>query len=416
MRDHGVLRLAAVTTFAVALVAAPAVAQQTSQDQRAPTEKRPSAPAVRTPIPDRSPAVRQPARMPERSPAIQTPASTQPTIRREIPRARPADGGARTPSNRPAIEHGTTRRPDYLDRELRIHQRFPKTPAGGARPAPDAQGITFDRDAITLRLDDYSPAERARIIEGLMELMRGEDDTSGADDGGDQEAKGSKPSDGPEAPHVPHGQRGRLVLPPDDEVETTPPETTPPETTPPPVNTGAHPVYWDWGWGWRLWDRWDRLQWSMACAFDPSWMDLSLGDRLLLSRFFGASVVRFWSWGLGPTLWWSKLDAFGCLDRDALGREMTWDQYAYRLETEMAASEGESKGERVDCARVTVQRFDGAAASFAVALPVLGAETLDELRDAIAERLSRGESVALPVVLKPGEVDKFSVNACQAGR
>lgn len=415
MRNHGALRLVAVAAFAVTLVAAPAVAQQASDDQRTRTENRPSAPAVRTSVPNRSPAVRQPARTPERSPAIRTPASTQPTIRREIPRTQPADGGTRAPSKRPAIEHGTTRRPHYLDREPSIHQRFPRTPTtGGAHPAPDAQRITFDRDAITLRLDDYSPAERARILEGLMQLVRGNGDASGADDGGDQEGTGSKPSDGPEAPHVPHGQRGRLVPPPDDEVETTPPETTPP-----PVNTGVRPVYWDWGWGWRLWDwwdRWDRLQWSMACAFDPSWMDLSLGDRILLSRFFGASVVRFWSWGLGPTLWWSRLNASGCLDRDALGRKMTWDQYANRLEREMAASEGESKGERVDCARVTVQRFDGAAASFAVALPVLGAETLDELRDAIAERLSRGESVALPVVLKPGEVDKFSVKACQAGR
>lgn len=407
MRDHGALRLVAVTTFAVALVAAPAVAQQASQDQRKPAESRPSAPAVRKPVPERSPVVRQPARPPERSPVIQTPAPTQPTIRREVPRAQPADGGVRTPSHRPVIEHGTTRRPDYLDRNPRIHQGSPRTPAGGARPAPDAQRITFDRDAITLRLDDYSPAERARIVEGLMELVRRRGDASGAEDGGDQERMGSKPMDGPEAPHVPHRQRGWLVLPPDDEVET------PPETTPPPVNTGVHPVYW--GWGWRLWDRWDRLQWSMACVSDPSWMDLSLDDRLQLSRFFGANVVRFWSWGFGRTLLWSRLNAFGCLDRDALGRKMTWDEYAHRLETEKAASGGESKGERVDCARVTVQRSDGAAASFAVALPALGAETLDELRDAIAERLSRGESVALPVVLKPGEVDKFAVDACQAG-
>src|SRR5690606_20979884 len=173
MRNHGALRLVAVAAFAVTLVAAPAVAQQASGDQRTRTENRPSAPAVRTSVPNRSPAVRQPARTPERSPAIRTPASTQPTIRREIPRTQPADGGTRAPSKRPAIEHGTTRRPHYLDREPSIHQRFPRTPTtGGAHPAPDAQRITFDRDAITLRLDDYSPAERARILEGLMQLVR----------------------------------------------------------------------------------------------------------------------------------------------------------------------------------------------------------------------------------------------------
>lgn len=409
MRNHGALRLVAVAAFAVTLVAAPAVAQQASDDQRTRTENRPSAPAVRTSVPNRSPAVRQPARTPERSPAIRTPASTQPTIRREIPRTQPADDGLRTPSDRPAIERGTTRRPDYLDRNPRIHQGSPRTPTGGSRPAPDAQRITYDRDVITLRLDDYSPAERARILEGLVELMRRPNDVNVVEVERGGVTTGSMPSHGPEAPHIPGGERGRLVPSPDDEVGTTTPETPPP-----PVNTGVRPV--DWGWGWRLWDRWDRHQWAMSCASRPSWSDLSLDDRVELSRFFGAIVMSSWYRDFGPAYFWSRLDGSGCLDRNALGRQLTWDEYARRLETEKAASEGESKSERVDCARVTVRRFDGAAASFAVRLPALGAETLDELHEEIAERLSRGESVPLPVVLKPGEVDKFSVSACQAGR
>ncbi len=84
-----------------------------------------------------------------------------------------------------------------------------------------------------------------------------------------------------------------------------------------------------------------------------------------------------------------------------IGPTYTWDLYEGRMQDAV-----------VDCTVVTVQRHDDAVVSVRVGLPALGAATPEELRKAINERLSRGESVSLEITLRPEEVKEVSVRAC----
>lgn len=397
MRIHGALRLAAATVFALALAAAPAIARQSSDDQRVrPESKATRDPVVRSPAAERSPTINRPPTQP----------ATQPTIRRDFPRNDPADR-LRQPNRDARIEREMIRNRERFPERQEIRLDAPTSSTRGRQGGSVSAGslteavMAADDGAVVLRLDGYSPAERARILLELQDLLtRQQLEANKETTTRDEETEIAKPSDGPESPHVPNRERGRLVPPPDD-----PGDDGDDGATTPPITSGGNSVVWGWGmWGW-----WYRSRWSRFCASEARWYDLSPADRWELSRAFFGSWSPLWGFGFGPS--WLYADEIGCPDREMLGYQMTWDEYVRRFE----AKKKDSRDEAVSCARVTVHRFDGAAASFQVEMPALGAETLNELQEAISKRLYEGEAVELAVVLRPGDVEKFSVDACQAG-
>lgn len=400
MRIHGVLRLAAAPAIALALVATPAVARQSSTEVRPKTEPKPSAPAAVS----RPPAVQS-------RPA--SPPPSRPAIERSTPRSSPSNQFRMPRFERP-IDRETLRGPEVIRTPASLRRGEPRTNSRtNARMttrsalAPtrviDPSLILDDDVAVTLRLDDFSPIERARILLELQELM---DRHLGANEEsavGDDAPQIAAPEGAPHPPHVPNTERPVLTPPSigDDEVET------PPTTTPPPTTT--RPDEWDWLW-WRWSNTSNRFSWIDDCSFYMSWLGVSLGDRFEFMRnMYSLSRSSSLNGVSRRASWHQPFDGI-CIDRYNLGPELTWEQYVSHFK---ARAEAEQE-ERVDCARVTVQRFDGAAASFEVGLPALGAETLGELRDAITDRLIRGESVPLAVVLKPGDVEDVSVGVCKS--
>lgn len=393
MRIHGALRLVAATAFALALTAAPAVARQSSDDQRV----KPESKATREPV------VRSPAA--ERSPTIDRP-QTPPTIQRDFPRNDPANG-LRQPNRDAHFERPVMRNRDRFPERQEIRRDAPMSSTRGREavsvPANSLREavVSADKDAVVLRLDGFSPAERARILLELQELLSRQQLEANKETAAQDEEKAIvPPSDRPGSPHVPNRERGRLVPPsedPDDDDSGS-------VVTTPPVTGGGNTVVLGWG----MWDWWYRHRMARFCASEARWYDLSPADRWELSRSFFNSWSPLWGFGFGPS--WVFADAIGCPDRESFGYLMTWDDYVRRLEAKK-----DPRDEVVSCARVTVHRFDGGAASFEIEMPALGTETLNELHEVISKRLDDGKAVELSVVLRPGEVEKFSVDFCKSG-
>src|SRR5690606_26940882 len=168
MRIHGVLRLAAAPAIALALVATPAVARQSSTEVRPKTEPKPSAPAAVS----RPPAVQS-------RPA--SPPPSRPAIERSTPRSSPSNQFRMPRFERP-IDRETLRGPEVIRTPASLRRGEPRTNSRtNARMttrsalAPtrviDPSLILDDDVAVTLRLDDFSPIERARILLELQELM-----------------------------------------------------------------------------------------------------------------------------------------------------------------------------------------------------------------------------------------------------
>lgn len=395
MRVHGVLRLAAATTIALAIVAAPAVARQSSTEARSKTESKSSDPATRHPPASRAPSIQS------------SPASKQPTIERSPSRNSPSDRMS-LPGGDRSIDREALRRPQVERTRTTIRGGNPRTTPRSDRPPAKVNGraLTADDVALTLRLYDLSPVERMRVIRDLEDLLSRQHEAT-KEHGVDDARRITPPTGTPHPPHVPNNERPVIIPPPDDDDD----DAKAPPTTPPNNSTDLND--WDW-WVWRWFQMSSAFTGADACWYDPRWLEVSPADRIELSRMYslgGSTMLRSAGYGhdraLDPHL---PIDSNLCIRRLDFGPEWSWSQYVGLLQEREAA---EREEERVDCARVTAQRFDGAAASFEVALPALGAETLDELHEAITSRLARGESIPLPVVLKPGDVEDVSVEACK---
>ena len=167
-------------------------------------------------------------------------------------------------------------------------------------------------------------------------------------------------------------------------------ETPPPPVVRPPVEVPAVPVV-----GQRFWS----------------------DSRLSSCNPMFSSFVGMYGYGIGvlsrrDPLWYDSHRSMASRHGHAyddwlacsgvqIGASYNWHLYEQRFRDKAA-----------DCAEVTVQRHDDAAVSFHVRLPALGAGTPIELRKAIEERLSHGETVALDITLRPDEVKDVSVKAC----
>ncbi len=323
------------------------------------------------------------------------------------PMARP------TPSTQGVDRMRAPARPPEVDRDRRItsEPRFARPEAAsriGSPSGPGAAGsvepggtagsgsvsATIDRiiadpdapQSVQLLHEGTSAAERARVIMEIQQLLR-----LRTDEPEEGEDKVAPPELDPEAPRVPAAEDAAFEL----RGPASEPHTEEPSSYDPPTG-GTSGIFWLPDFRSTLYDcspgflygprslyvrryGWPSTRWERDL-----WRNVSLYGA---SSPFGASSAY------GPS---------GCID---YGPEWTWSQYVGFLDRD--------DEQPVDCARVTVHRFDGAAASFEVALPALGADTLEELREAIAERLAHGEPVELTVTLRPEDVEDFSVEPCE---
>ncbi|HEX6938100.1 MAG TPA: hypothetical protein VF158_01715 [Longimicrobiales bacterium] len=414
MRVPVFVRTLAALTIALVAATSPLAAQQEKKPERPRKEVVPP-----TPRPAR-PAIQRPVTRPT---DIQRPVTRPTDIQRPV--TRPTD--ARRPPERPQPKprFRAPDRPTDLQRERERHtpeRRLadPRTNDRGASSRPDdpaTRARAVDRsnpwtiqdalarpdapDRIELLNGRESPAERARVIAELHQLLRLQADEDAGD--GKQVAPEAR---GPETPQLPTDGPGRAVFkvkPPED----TPPAESPPVATPP--STG--PTGYGYGYGYGWFDRYD--------PFYTPFFDCVAGYG---SAYFGFPGLDLWHpgpiglsaarrlernlWLYGGSPFWYDQSSYGCFGL-RYEPQLTWDQYVSQLED--AGDEGD---EVVDCASISVVRFDGAAARFETPLPALGAETLNELRRAIAERLERGEPVKLTVTLRPEEVEEFAVARC----
>ncbi|HEX7117776.1 MAG TPA: hypothetical protein VF212_03265 [Longimicrobiales bacterium] len=378
-----------VSTMAVALLLAAAAPVAAQQDKK----------------PDRP--TREARRVPERvSRPASRPTTARPATRRPGDRLKPSTrsqprGRLRAPDRRsdPDRDRRTIDR-RLPDRETaafdaarrRSLERADRARAAGRAGTPE---WTIDEllsnpdapDHVQLLDGEDSPAERARVIAQLTGLFGRQ-----ADDA-DRGPADVEPTDAdPAAPHLPNMKFGEPVFEP-RQPETPP--VNPPSFYPLPGSGNVYPAWFFGG--------------STSLVGCPG-------------AFYGASFLTAFdalrSWGLGwhdsrleRGLWYfggsplySQSESYRCFGLE-FAPQLDWD-------THVAGLEAELDDEVVSCARVTVQRVDGAAASFVVPMPALGAETLDELRDAIDARLARGETIDLAVTLRPEDVEDVSVDRC----